>query len=170
MTCASAERPGVPARTALVVLLALAAPVLRPGALQAQGHGRRLELGVQGTAAASDPALAVVGVYGGLRPSPRLRLAAQLGAGAIDTDPTEATWRGELAAHFLLNPSALHHAGLYGGGGVAVSGAHGAETHGWAMLTLGLEGRPGGPNGWALELGVGGGVRVSAGWRWRWAK
>jgi hypothetical protein len=35
------------------------------------------------------------------------------------------------------------------------------------MLTLGLEARPGAPSGWALEVGLGGGVRVSAGWRWR---
>jgi hypothetical protein len=36
------------------------------------------------------------------------------------------------------------------------------------VLAAGIEGRPGAASGWFLEAGVGGGARLSAGYRWRW--
>jgi hypothetical protein len=67
------------------------------------------EFGVMGIATASDPALVVAGGYGAIRTSQRTRISAGLGAGVSDG---RAAWRGELLAHFLLNPT------LGGGGGV----------------------------------------------------
>jgi hypothetical protein len=57
---------------------------------------------------------------------------------------------------------------MYGLGGVA--GQVGRGSQGYVVLGLGLERAPGGRSGWALEAGVGGGVRVTVGWRWRWLK
>lgn len=121
-----------------------------------------IELGITGIATAADPALVVAGGYGGLRTSRRTRLAAALGAGASDG---RAAWRGELVAHFLLNPTRRRGAGVYGAGGVAVVG--GPVDQGYLLLGLGLEARPGARAGWFVEAGVGGGVRLAAGFRWR---
>jgi hypothetical protein len=38
---------------------------------------------------------------------------------------------------------------------------------GYLVLTLGMEQRPGAASGWMVELGLGGGVRLSGGYRWR---
>ncbi len=121
------------------------------------------EVGLAAVLLASDPVVGVAGPYLGLRTSARTRLGLTGGAGVTDG---AFAWRGELAAHFLLAPGNRTGPGLYGGGGVAVSGARGA-VHGWVMLLLGLEARPGASSGWFVEAGLGGGPRVSAGWRWR---
>jgi hypothetical protein len=137
-----------------VAALAAAAPA---GAQQVK------ELGIHATGTLSDPALAVGGVYGAWRPSSRSRLSAALGLGASDGD---AAWRGELLGHFLLAPARRRGAGVYLAGGVAVVG--GPDDRGYLVLAIGLEDRPGGPSGWFAEAGVGGGARLSAGYRWRW--
>lgn len=139
----------------LVVAAALgAAP---PAAAQ-----RVTEVGFQATAAFSDPALAVAGVTGAVRLSERGRLALSLGAGGSDG---AIAWRGEAAGHFLLSPRRREGVAAYGGGGVAVVG--GPVERGYLLLTLGLESAPGSRSGWFAEAGVGGGVRLAAGWRWR---
>ena len=120
------------------------------------------EIGLQTTATASDPALLIGGVYAALRTSLRTRVSVAAGAGASGGD---AAWRGELLAHFLLNPDRQRGAALYGAGGLAVVG--GPVDQGYLVLALGLEARPGGRSGWFLEGGVGGGVRLAAGYRWR---
>jgi hypothetical protein len=120
------------------------------------------EIGLQTTATASDPALVIGGVYAALRTSLRTRVSAAAGAGAGGGD---AAWRGELLAHFLLNPDRQRGTGVYGAGGLAVVG--GPVNQGYLVLTLGLEARPGGRSGWFVEGGVGGGVRLAAGYRWR---
>jgi len=120
------------------------------------------EFGVMGIAAASDPMLVVGGGYGAIRTSQRTRISAGLGAGVSDE---RAAWRGELLAHFLLNPTRRRGVGIYGAGGVAAVG--GPVDQGYLVLTLGLEARPGRPSGWFVEAGVGGGVRLAAGVRWR---
>ena len=120
------------------------------------------ELGVMGIATASDPTLAVAGGYGAIRTSQRTRISAGLGAGASGG---RAAWRGELLAHFLLNPTRRWGVGVYGAGGLAVVG--GTVDQGYLVLTLGLEGRPGARSGWFVEAGVGGGARLAAGVRWR---
>jgi len=81
-----------PELLALVGIVAWVAPAVAQ-------HGR--EIGVQVTATASDPALAVAGLYGALRTSARTRVSAALGAGVA---AGELAGRGELLGHFLLNP------------------------------------------------------------------
>jgi hypothetical protein len=120
------------------------------------------EFGVMGIATASDPALVVGGGYGAIRTSQRTRISAGLGAGVSDG---RAAWRGELLAHFLLNPTRRQGVGIYGAGGVAA--VRGPVDQGYLVLTLGLEARPGGRSGWFVEAGVGGGARLAAGVRWR---
>jgi hypothetical protein len=121
-----------------------------------------VELGAQGIATAADPAVAVAGIYAGIRTSRRSRLSAGLAGGASDG---RAAWRGELLAHFLLNPARGRGAGVYGAGGIAVAG--GPVNQGYVVATLGIEGRPGAPSGWFAEAGIGGGARLALGYRWR---
>jgi hypothetical protein len=120
------------------------------------------EFGVMGIAVASDPTLVVAGAYGAIRSSQRTRISAGLGAGA---SAGRVAWRGELLAHFLLNPTRRWGVGVYGAGGLAA--VRGPVDQGYLVLTLGLEARPGGRSGWFVEAGVGGGARLAAGLRWR---
>ena len=121
------------------------------------------ELGIQAIGTLSDPALAVGGVYAGWRPTSRARLSGSLGLGGSGG---ETAWRGELLGHFLLSPARRRGAGAYLAGGVAAVG--GPEERGYLVLAVGLEHRPGAGSGWFAEAGVGGGARLSAGYRWRW--
>jgi hypothetical protein len=120
------------------------------------------EIGLQTTVTASDPALVVGGVSGAIRTSLRTRVSLAAGVGA---SRGEAAWRGELLAHFLLNPDRRRGVGIYGAGGLAVVG--GPVDQGYLVLALGLEASPGRPAGWFVEAGVGGGARLAAGYRWR---
>lgn len=120
------------------------------------------EIGVQAIATTSEPALAVLGVYGALRTSGRTRLSLGVGAGVSDR---ELAWRGEVLGHFLLSPEERRRAGFYFMGGVAV--VEGPVSRGYLVLALGLEQKPRASSGWAVEAGVGGGLRVAAGYRWR---
>jgi hypothetical protein len=140
--------------------LLLAGALIRAAPLAAQ-QGR--ELGVQVVATASDPALAVAGVYGGVRTSARTRFSAAAGAGLSSGD---LAFRGEVLGHFLLSPNQRKGPGFYLAGGVA--GIEGPVDRGYLVLTVGLEDRPAAASGWAVEVGVGGGVRVMLGYRWRW--
>ena len=121
------------------------------------------ELGIQAIGTLSDPALALGGIYAGWRPTKRARISAGLGLGGSEG---EVAWRGELLGHFLLAPTRREGAGVYLAGGIAAVG--GPTDQGYLVLVAGLEARPGAASGWFLEAGVGGGPRVSAGWRWRW--
>jgi hypothetical protein len=141
-------------------LLAVALSGVTPLAAQ-QGA----ELGVQLVGTASDPALAVLGVYGGARTSARTRVSATAGVGVSDGD---AAFRGEVLGHFLLSPNQPSGPGFYFAGGVAM--VEGPVDRGYLVLTVGLEDRPAAGSGWAVEAGVGGGVRVLLGYRWRWLR
>jgi hypothetical protein len=120
------------------------------------------ELGLHALMTTAEPTLAVGGLYAAVRPSQRLRVALTTGAGIARGD---AAARGELLGHFLLNPSASGGVGAYAGGGVA--GVVGAKDEGYVVLLIGVEARPGRASGWALEAGIGGGLRIAAGYRWR---
>jgi hypothetical protein len=146
---------GSPWGRLLVAATLAAAP---PAAAQ-----RVTELGVQATATLSDPALVVAGVTGGVRLSERGRLSLGLGAGVSDG---MAAWRGEALGHFLLAPRRRTGAAVYAAAGVAAVG--GPVDRGYLVLALGLEAAPGAGSGWFVEAGAGGGVRLTAGWRWRW--
>jgi hypothetical protein len=141
-------------------LLALAGSIcgVTPAAAQ---HGR--EIGVQATATASEPAIVVAGVYAALRTSARTRISAAAGAGISDGDFAA---REELLGHFLLSPGQPRGAGFYVAGGLAA--VQGPVSRGYLVLTAGLEERPGAGSGWSAEVGVGGGIRVALGYRWRW--
>jgi hypothetical protein len=141
----------------LSAVAALAAAAPPAGAQQVR------ELGIQAIGTLSDPALGVGGVYAGWRPTRRARLSASLGLGG---SAGRTAWRGELLGHFLLAPTRREGAAMYLAAGVAAVG--GAADEGYLVLALGIEGRPGAPSGWFAEAGVGGGARVSAGYRWRW--
>jgi hypothetical protein len=123
----------------------------------------RYELGVVALSTLDHPTYFAGGVYAALRPGGNLRvalIAVPGGAGG------ETVARGELLAHFILNPRRLQGPGLYGLGGVA--GVTGAGTRAYLVLGAGLEAAPAGRRGWAVEAGVGGGVRLTVGYRWRW--
>lgn len=121
------------------------------------------EAGVQALVTTASPVLVTGGIYGAVRPSARTRVAVTLGAGASDG---RAAARAELLAHFLLSPGAGSRPGVYLGAGVA--GVAGPVDQGYVVALVGVEAAPAGGSGWALEAGVGGGLRVTAGWRWRW--
>jgi hypothetical protein len=120
------------------------------------------EVGIQALGTSSRPVLAVVGGYGALRTSGRTRVSVSAGVGISDGD---LAGRGELLAHFLLSPEERHRAGFYVAGGAAV--VDGPVSRGYLVLTLGLEDRPRARSGWAVEAGLGGGVRLMLGYRWR---
>jgi hypothetical protein len=141
----------------LSAVAALAAAAAPAGAQQVR------ELGIQAIGTLSDPALAVGGVYAGWRPAKRARLSASFGLGGSGG---EVAWRGELLGHFLLAPTRRAGSAIYLAGGVGAVG--GRTDQGYLVLAAGVEGRPGAASGWFLEAGVGGGARLSAGYRWRW--
>jgi hypothetical protein len=142
--------------------LLLAGSVVGAAPLAAQ-QGK--ELGVQAVVTASDPALAAAGIYAGLRTSVRTRLSVSAGAGTSSGEPA---FRGEVLGHFLLSPNKLKGPGVYFAGGLAA--VEGPVDRGYLVVTVGLEDRPGAGSGWGVELGVGGGVRVLFGYRWRWLR
>jgi hypothetical protein len=140
--------------------LVLAGALIQPLPVAAQ---QGTELGAQVVATASDPALAVAAVYGAVRTSARTRLSAAAGLGASAGD---LAFRGEVLGHFLLSPAKWRGPGFYFAGGLAA--VDGPVDRGYLVLTVGLEDRPAAASGWGVELGVGGGVRVMLGYRWRW--
>lgn len=92
------------------------------------------------------------------------RLALFAAGGTLDG---AAALRLDGAAQFLVTPAARSGAGVYGGAGLAFQGARRARGAGYLLALLGLEGTPGRHAGWYVEVGLGGGVRLAAGWRWR---
>jgi hypothetical protein len=128
-----------------------------PGRAQVVG-----EIGIQGVATASDPAAGVAGAYGAIRTSGRTRVSAYVGAGTSDGD---FAWRTEALGYFLLSPDRRRGWGPYIAGGLATIG--GSVGRGYMVLTVGAEERPRSSSGWVAELGIGGGVRLGLGYRWR---
>jgi hypothetical protein len=139
-------------------LLALVAGAL-PTLLPAQ---QATEVGAQVMLTTARPTAILAGSSVAFRVGRRDRLAVGLGLGSAGGD---LTGRGEALWHFLLSPEAEGRPGLYGGAGLAATA--GPERNGWVVATLGLDWGPGGRSGWMAEVGVGGGVRVVLGYRWR---
>jgi len=98
------------------------------------------------------------------RPSGQMRGAVAAAAGARDG---AAALRLDATAQFVVTPSARTGVTLSGGLGLAYAGARHARGAAWATAQLGAEAAAGRRRGWFLEVGLGGGVRVAAGWRWR---
>jgi hypothetical protein len=132
--------------------------LLVPEAAAAQ---RAREVGLHAIFTGQEAELLAGGVYGAIRTTRRTRLALTAAAGSAGG---EFVARGELLGHFLLSPASTG-PGVYGGGGIA--GIAGADEEGFLVLLLGIEQAPGGRSGWSLEGGLGGGLRIAVGYRWR---
>jgi len=120
------------------------------------------EIGVEALATIAEPGLVIGGGYGAIRISERARVSALLGAGV---SRGELAWRGEVVGHFLVSPEPGRRWGAYLAGGLAAVG--GPVERGYLVLGVGVEQRPQARSGWAGEIGLGGGVRVALGYRWR---
>ena len=145
--------PWVRAAATLLGLLGL-----RPGWIQAQ---KGIEGGIHAVATFADFDFAGGGLHLGLRPGGRTRFTLTASPGVIEDD---FAFRAEGTAQFMLNPGSQGH-GWYAGAGVA--GLAGPADELYLLLVLGLETSPGGGSGWVVETGIGGGVRVLLGYRWR---
>ena len=120
------------------------------------------EVGAQATLTSASPTAVVAGPTLARRVGRRDRLAFGLGLGGAGG---QVTGRGEAMWQFLLSPEAEGRPGVYLGAGLA--GSVTREWRGWVIATVGVDWSPGGQSGWTAELGVGGGVRVALGYRWR---
>ncbi|MGD8727746.1 MAG: hypothetical protein PVH40_08880 [Gemmatimonadales bacterium] len=109
----------------------------------------------------------------GLRSQGRTRFGVSVTAGDLSREPEgEARThtfggRAELLASYHVNPYKRSGVAPYAGGGVALA-ATSDEVFEYVLLVIGLETAPGGRRGWFAEVGIGGGVRVAAGYRIRW--
>jgi hypothetical protein len=120
------------------------------------------EWGAQVTGTTGRPAMLGAGPVWGWRPGLRDRLLLH---GAFGAAEHHAAVRLEASWHFLLNPQTRKGVGAYVGGGIA--GQFAESTHGWLLLTAGVEQNPAAGRGWVAEIGLGGGVRLAVGFRWR---
>ncbi len=146
-------------RPGALLLVALGPLAGRPSAAPAQ---QLVEFGARTTVATAAPVMVVAGPEAALRLGRRDRVVAGLGLGVEDGG---LAGRGELLWHFLMSPEALGRPGVYAGAGLGV--AAGERWRGLVVATLGVDWSPGGRSGWMAELGVGGGLRLGLGYRWR---
>lgn len=103
---------------------------------------------------------------GGWRPAAagQTRFATAVAAGDVEG---AAGLRVGATAQFVLRPAVRTGTSPYAGLGLAVAGARGVRGAAYLTALLGIEAAPARRRGWFAELGVGGGVRAVAGWRWR---
>ncbi len=131
------------------------------------------ELQLQGVGAFASTRFLGGGLGFALRSQGRTRVGLSVSAGDLsrrsDGGERAHTFGGrvELMASYHVNPYKRSGVAPYAGGGVAVA-ATSDEMFEYVLLVFGLETAPGGRTGWFTELGIGGGVRVSAGYRLRW--
>ena len=86
---------------------------------------------------------------------------------AVGSSDGHAALRLEATAQFLVLPWAKSGLSPYGGVGVAYVGAHPYRGVGALVVLVGVESAAGRPRGWFGELGLGGGLRLRVGYRWR---
>ena len=98
------------------------------------------------------------------RPGTQSRVALTAAAGSQDG---RAALRLEGMAQFLVTPGARRGISPYGGIGMAYLGSRGRSGTGALLVSLGIEEAEGARHGWFAELGLGGGIRVRVGHRWR---
>jgi hypothetical protein len=152
----------------LLVTSLLVAPVVT--ALGAQAHEEHEARAVsflpqwefrQDITGAREPG-AHVGVGLNVRADYYVRLGAAMSAGAVRRE--DDVWVGaprlDLTARYLLDPFGERPRGWYGGGGVSIAQRAGEGATATLQLLVGLEGRRGPKISPAIELGVGGGVRL----------
>jgi hypothetical protein len=104
------------------------------------------------------------GVELAVRPSTDGRVAVSAGGGSIDG---HTGMRVEATAQFLVLPSAKTGVSPYAGVGVAYIGARAYRGMGVLVVLLGCESAAGRRRSWFGEVGLGAGVRLRVGWRWR---
>lgn len=75
--------------------------------------------------------------------------------------------RLDATAQFLLRPGERRGVGPYAGLGLAFIGSEGTRGAGFLTALLGVDQGPGARAGWYAELGLGGGVRLTLGRRFR---
>jgi len=144
-----------PSLAAALALLAATPPARAQAARETQ---------VQALGIASRPAFG--GVDAGLawRDARRGRWLGAVSLGALGRGSVGA--RADLAWHFLLDPARRGGSAVYGGAGVSALAERSRVTP-YVLIVLGAEQDPGGTGGAFVEIGVGGGVRAEAGYRWR---
>jgi len=113
---------------------------------------------------ASRPLFGGAGVGFAWRDESRTRWQAAATLGALDGHGLAS--RLDVAYHFLLDPAKRRGSAVYGGAGISALAGNGRLTP-YVLVVLGAENAPGGNGGSFVELGVGGGVRVAFGYRWR---
>ncbi|HKV73779.1 MAG TPA: hypothetical protein VJN95_04605 [Gemmatimonadales bacterium] len=130
---------------------------------QAQTSPPRFEAGLQALGVLAEPDYGGAGPWLAWRPAPSLRLGLLATAGA---SAGSTAGRVEGTGHLLLEPGRMTGAGVYFLAGVAWRITH--EDRAFLLAGIGVESAPGRRSGWVVELGVGGGWRATAGYRWRW--
>lgn len=121
------------------------------------------ELRLDGVLARDGGALAGVGLFGDAGLYARVGLVASAGAmreRGPGGDVVPAA-RLEGVARFHVDPLRQTSRGLYAGGGVAAAVRRGAPPAWQLVALLGVEGRPRAGAAPALEVGLGGGVRLA---------
>ena len=148
-------------RETLLALCGLAALTSRA---ESQRRGSVFETGLHATTTVviDGPAGLVAGPRFAIRSPSAMRFALSLGGGVRDG---EATGAGTLTVEYLLTPRVIGRLGIYAGGGLA--GVVGNGEGGYLLAYIGAERSPGAGSGWALEAGVGGGIRVRLAYHWR---
>ncbi len=147
----------------LLAVLAVVATVAPLAAQEEEGGVRPLPQGEvrQDVTFAREPGMHV-GIGLNLRAGYYVRVGAGLAAGAVQR--ADAVWVGaqrlDLTARFLLDPFGERPRAWYGGAGVSVAHIPGRNATAALQLLLGLEGRRRRTITPAVELGVGGGVRL----------
>jgi hypothetical protein len=111
---------------------------------------------------ARDSTLVAGGAGAALRAGRGLRLAATVSAGALTSGG--AVGRGEALLAYHVSPPRRGSVGVYVGAGVAGE-LQGGDVRGLITALVGVEARPWSGGGWFLEAGLGGGVRLAAGYR-----
>lgn len=152
-----------------VAALSVALLVATPAAIEAQGFPGGQRAGGPSrirTEARADAFLARIdALHAGIGLAADLgtyfRLAGIIGVGAADVDgETVASGRAEVLGRFVLDPFRQARWGVYGATGVVARYENGPGTRGYLTVLLGAELPSERPTVTAVELGIGGGVRI----------
>jgi len=131
----------------------------------ARAQAPRFEAGGQVLGLLADQDYLGAGPWLGWRvvPSFRLGLLVTLGSARHQT-----AGRMEVTGHYLLDPDRISGVSPYLAAGAAWNVAD--ESRAYLLIGVGLESAPAKPGGWVVELGLGGGWRATAGYRWRFGR
>ena len=103
-----------------------------------------------------------VGLFGDAGLYTRVGVVVDVGAGRAPGGGTATGARVEALARFHLDPQRASARGVYAGGGLAAAVQQRAAPRYGLVALLGVEGRPRGGAAPAVEVGLGGGIRVAA--------